>query len=647
MRRFILLSGLLVLAVCELYAQEHSLSDTILLGEVNTYATVKKYQAGAKLESISNDQLDIARTGTLNDLLGRFTPLYLKADAGGLANIRFRGTSADHTSINFGGININSLTLGSANFASVPMYLFDGADLQYGSSSAVNGSGSIGGAVYLGLKNNWTNGIRVQATESLASFGEQLYGTKVYVGNGKLESVTRLYYFSRENNFKFRYPQDGKEYTQRGARIENMGLLQELNYRFDCQQWLKTSVWLADDWHEKQPEMASSIGDNLVISGLENKHIRFWSEYENRNHAVNYKAGIGYVHDVQVDGGNTTQEISTERLVAELEAKQDITTNFGYKAGLKYMYVEPDVYSYSVDMIDYEQRADVYASAFYKAWRKLKLTLNLRQQFVTDFDVPFTPSVGVEYRLYTNEFSIVKLNGNISRSYRVPTFNDRFWGTQGNPDLNPEKGMNYEMGIQYQYCSDIFQTDVKLNGFYMDVDDWIEWRPTGTNGDWVPENRSRVISKGVEFASNSDLFLGRYEVNYSLNYSYNPTEIKEDGLRNLVGKRLIYTPEHIANTFLQIKYNDWGLFADASFTGNRQVDYSGSITSPEGNLLDAYALLNCGISKKLTIREQPIALRLNVRNVLDTDYQNQLNYAMPGRNFQLSLSTDLKFYKNN
>ena len=647
MRRFILLSGFLILTICGLFAQDEAVMDSVLIEEVTSFAPYKKYQAGAKIEAISQDQIDITRSGNLNDLLGRFAPLYLKSDAGGLSNVRFRGTSADHTSINFGGIDLNSLTLGSSNFSSVPMYLFDGVDLQYGSSSAVNGSGSIGGAVYLGLKNNWTNGFRVQATGSLGSFGEQLYGTKVYAGNGKIESVTRLYYFTRKNDFTFLFPLDGKEYTQRGARVENMGLLQELNYRFDSRQWLKTSVWLEHDWREKQPEMAVSIADNLVVEGLDNKHVRFWSEYENRNHALNYKAGLGYVHDVQVDAGNTKQKISTDRVIAELEAKQDINKNLGYKVGLKYRYIKPDVYSYSSDMIDYEQRADLYASAFYTAWQKLKFTLNLRQQFVTDFEVPFTPSFGAEYRFYTSEFSVLKLNGNISRSNRVPTFNDRFWGTQGNPDLNAEEGMNYEMGIQYQYCSDRFQTDLKLNGFYMDIDDWIEWRPTGTNGDWVPENRSRVISKGIEFASNSDLFFDQSQIDFSLNYSYNPTEIEEDGLSSLVGKRLIYTPEHIANTFIQFKYSDWSLFADASFTGDRQVDYSGNIYNPEGNILDAYTLLNCGISKKITIQKLPVSLSFNVRNILGADYQNQLNYAMQGRSFQFSLSTDLKFIKNN
>ncbi len=181
----------------------------------------------------------------------------------------------------------------------------------------------------------------------------------------------------------------------------------------------------------------------------------------------------------------------------------------------------------------------------------------------------------------------------------------------------------------------------------MNVDDWIEWRPTGTNGDWVPENRSRVISKGIEFASNSELFFDRSEVNFGLSYSYNPTEIKEDVLNSLVGKRLIYTPEHVANTFIQFKYDTWGLHADASFTGDRQVDYSGNISNPEGNMLDDYFLMNAGISKQVKIHNQFFSLSFNVCNVLAENYQNQLNYAMPGRSFQFSLSADLKFFKNN
>lgn len=646
MRRFFLSAGILALVSGTAVAQHEQVADSVLLHEVATYAPYKKYQAGAKIETISAEQVQLAQTGSLNDLLSRFSPIYLKSDAGGLATIRLRGTAPDHTSVNFGGININSLTLGHANMTSVPVYLFDGIDLQYGSSSSVNGSGAVGGALYLGLNSTWTNGLRVQATSSLASFGEQLYGTKVYAGNGKFESVTRMYYFMRKNDFDFYYAPNKKSYSQRGAMVENMGLLQELNYRFHEKEWLKTALWLEHDWHQKQPDKASSVGDNLVIEDLDNKHIRFWSEYENRKRAFQYKAGLGFVHDIQVDAGRTSQKIGTDRLIAELEAKQDFGTKIGYKAGVNYQYIKPNVYSYSADVIRYEQRADLYTSAFYMPVSRFKMTVNLRQQFVSNFTAPFTPSVGAEYRLLTTEHTVLKTTANVAGSYRIPTFNDRFWGDQGNTDLKPEHGLNYELGLQYQYCSDNLQSEVKANAFYMDINDWIEWRPTKANGDWVAENRSRVVSKGIEIQSNSQLDLQAFKITLRLNYSFNPTEIIDDELSSLVGKRLIYTPEHSANGFVQVNYGGWGVYTDAAFTGDRQIDYAGNVYNPDGNIMDAYLVMNAGLTKELKWKDVPFRLGFGVRNLLNQDYENWSGYAMPGRGFQFSLTTDLKFLNN-
>jgi len=135
----------------------------------------------------------------------------------------------------------------------------------------------------------------------------------------------------------------------------------------------------------------------------------------------------------------------------------------------------------------------------------------------------------------------------------------------------------------------------------MDVKDWIEWRPTGTNGDWVPENRSRVSSKGIEFQANNEFFWNDFNLNLRVNYSFNPTEIKEDALASLIGKRLIYTPEHSGNTFVMANYAGWGIYADASFTGDRQIDYAGNVYNPDGNMLDAYFLMNAGVTKKVKV----------------------------------------------
>jgi vitamin B12 transporter len=644
MRRFFLLTAILVLASGSLFAQTKQFADSVLLHEVTTYAPYKKYQAGAKVESISVNQLEIAQSTGLDRLLMRFTPIYLKSNAGGLSTIRIRGSAPDHTSVNFGGIDINSLTLGHSNMSKVPVYLFDGVDLQYGSSSAVNGSGSIGGAIYLGLNSNWTDGARLKATVSEGSFGEQLYGAKVFVGNGKFESVSRLYYFMLKNDFPFTNPDDHKEYTQRGAMIENMGLIQELNYKFNEKEWLKTALWLEHDWHQIQLLMEEVKSENAEPETLDDKHVRFWSEYENRNHAINFKGGLGFVHDMEIHAGNEDDKIGTNRLIAEVEAKQDFNANLGYKIGAKYKFIKPDVYAYDDDVIDHEQQADFYLSGFYMPWNALKMTLNLRQQYVTDFDAPFTPSFGAEYRLFTDEVFVLKLTGNIGRSYRVPTFNDRFWILVGNPDLKPEDGRNYELGLQYQYCSAAVQSDLKLNAFYMDVKNWIEWSPGSI--DWQPFNKSRVVSKGIELVSNTDIFLNQTQLTFRLNYSFNPTEIKDDSNKNLIGRPVIYVPKHIGNAYLDVKYGLWSLFVDGSYTGKRLANYVGNIFSPEGEELEGYFLMNGGLSRKLKVSRHDFTLILASDNLLDESYFNEPGYAMWGRSFRLTLSTDLNFNKN-
>lgn len=638
MRRFILLSGLLGLMAHGLYAQQPDVADTILLHEVTSYAPYKKYQAGAKMESISAEQMQFSQEGGLDNLLIRFTPIYVKSNAGGLSTIRLRGTAPDHTSVNFGGINVNSLTLGHSNMASVPSYLFDGLDLQYGSSSAVNGSGSIGGAIYLGLQNNWTNGSKLKTTITQGSFGEQLYGAKIFVGNGKFESVTRLFYFNKKNDFPFENSYTGDvenrapvKDRQLGAAVENMGLIQELNYRFHPDEFITSAIWLEQDWHEVQPNMPTNL--NLkTLEELNNQHIRAWSEYQNNKHPLKYRAGLGYVNDLQVYDSITEQRIGTNRLISELELKRDLKPSLGYKAGVKYRYIVPDVYAYSDEAIDSEQHFDAYFSAFFTAWQRLKLTLNLRQSFVTNFSVPFTPSLGAEYRLFMNETSILKMSAAVAKSYRVPTFNDRYWGAQGNPNLKAENGMNYELGLNYIFCQEGFQTDLKLNAFYMDVKNWIEWRNFGV---WQARNLMEVVSKGIELQSNTDWQLGITDLNFRLNYNFNPVEavenISETGITH---RQLIYVPKQMGNAFFMVTRERWQLHADGTYTGKRFSD-------DFGHELDAYFLTNCGLARTLNYSRQQFKLSFSVQNLFDVAYQNQRYYAMPGRSLRISISTNL------
>ncbi|NQU53467.1 MAG: TonB-dependent receptor [Bacteroidetes bacterium] len=643
MRRFVVF-GLFIwlFGFCALAQKTHSLLDTIQIDEVVTYGELRKYQSGAKIEKISSEQLNLVQEGGIENVLKRFTPIYIKSNAGGLSTIRFRGTSPNHTSINFGGINVNSLTLGHSNLSNIPSFLFDGISLQYGSSSAVNGSGAIGGALYLGLSDSWTNGLKVSVKTTIGSFGEYLFGTKIFIGNGKWESVTRLYSYQNKNDFSFNNSYTGDVENpgavsdiQKGASIKNMGVLQELNYKFSIKQYFKSSFWIENSWHQVQPNMQSNYKYNGTQE-IDNDNIRIWTAYTNNESRVHFKGGAGYVHDNQLFDNIEKQIIGTDRLIAEFQATTDFTSGFGLKTGAKYKYIKPNVHAYSDSVIDFEEHLDIFFSSFYKVNEKLKFTLNLRQMFVTNFDAPFTPSLGAEYVVRTSDESFIKFTSAVAKSFRVPTFNDRYWGTQGNPNLKPELGKNLELGAKFNYDGGNCRTSIGLNAFYMDVDNWIEWRNFGV---WKAGNVLEVVSKGIEVLSNTCFPIGTLEGDFSLNYTFNLVEpvatIEENGLLH---RQMNYVPKHVANSVFSLKYEKWRFFIDGQFTGSRYTD-------DFGRKQPAHFIANCGMGYKLALQKHQFDFTFTSNNVLNADYQNEKYYAMPGRYFRMSVKYDIKINK--
>jgi iron complex outermembrane receptor protein len=390
-------------------------------------------------------------------------------------------------------------------------------------------------------------------------------------------------------------------------------------------------VWIENNWRQVQPNMQTNYHYNGTQE-IDDKNVRLWSEYVNRKNRVNFKAGLGYVYDYQMFDDIEEQVIQTDRLVAEVLATTDFDNGLGLKTGARYKYIVPNVHAYSDSAGKFEEHFDVYFSSFYEVNNNLKVTLNLRQNFVTSFKSPFTPSLGAEYILRTNENSFVKFTSAIAKSFRVPSLNDRYWGIQGNPELKPEKGNNLEMGAQYVVVDGDCHTTLGINAFYMNVDNWIEWRNYGI---WKAENVQEVVSKGVEFQYKSSFEVNKLQVEFGLNYALNPVEavktIDETGVLN---RQMNYVPKNMGNSFFNLEYNNWQFFTDGQYTGKRYTD-------DFGDTLPGYFILNSGLSRTIKRNQHSFDFTFSVNNLLNTNYQNEKYYAMPGRFFRLGVKYDL------
>ncbi|HPE78303.1 MAG TPA: TonB-dependent receptor [Draconibacterium sp.] len=644
MRRFVVLVLLMFVHVSWAVAQKQfSLLDTIQLEEIVSYGKLKKYQSGAKIEKIPDSQFKLAQDGNLEQLLSRTLPISFKTDAGGLSTIHIRGTAASHTSVNFGGIDINSLTLGQSNMSVVPLYLFDEVGVQFGSSSSVNGSGNIGGAIHLGLKNNWTTGFKAETRAAHGSFGEQLYGTKLFLGNGKFESVTRAYYYYKTNNFSFTNPnyRDFEnqvfeiEDTQHNANVENMGLLQEFNYKFAENNFIVFRGWFEENDRLNQQNMQTNLSQPDFKEKYDDKHVRLWAEYKNKTKQLKYQLSGGYVFDNSVFNSNSADSIQTQSFIGEAFAEHDYSKNGSYKIGAKATRIYPKVYTYSNDL-KFEDRIDFYASYYHRFFNKLTASVNLRQGFVTDYKVPFTPAVGLNFLAFSKEKYVLNFNGNIAKSYRVPTFNDRFWIPGGNPDLKPEKGMNYELGTKFSYCDEDISGNIKVNAFYMNINDWILWKNGGSF--WYAQNVQNVESKGFEIMTDFTHKLWVLETVSGINYSYTSTQrIESLSSTNALFRQLEYVPMHSFNFFSTSTCKNLDFTIDGNYTGSQFTD------EEVRNILDAYFLLNFSAGYRLKLNStNNFKITGMINNLLDTDYQANWGYAMPGISYRLSLTYNFK-----
>lgn len=631
-----------ILSVCVFIIFAHQVSaqtskDTINIKEISVISKeIKKYQAGSKVEKITGIKLENSQSESLSNLLLKHTTLSVKTVAGSLSTIHFRGSSADHTGINVGPININSLTLGSSNISNVPLFFFDDVVLQFGSSSTVNGSGNIGGSIHLASKNYWVKGVKAQLRLTHGSFGEQMYGAKVYVGNGKLESVTQLYYYYKKNNFKFENNtvknfetgKIGVDDTQKNANIENKGLMQQLNYKFAAKHYLKLNLWLEKDWHYIQQNQATNFYTPNKKESYEDENIRLWATYDNKKTVIKHHFGLAYVYDNSIFN-NTKDPIKTQRFIADLYAQQTIFKHASYKVGAKAMRITPKVYAYKKDL-KHEDRIDVFFLCNYLILSKLRLSVNLRQSFISNFTAPFVPAFGISFNLIENNIHKVELYGNIAKSYRVPTFNDRYWQPGGNMNLKPENGMNYELAVNYNYNFDDIRADIKINGFFMDINNWILWRNGGSF--WYADNVQKVQSKGIEFIGKISYKVADINIENGLNCAYTNAQRRESlNSNSAINRQLEYVPLIKAGTYASAVYKQFQLSFNANYTHKQYTDES-------ENTLDGYFLLDIAANYKFKLNKtHQFAINTKINNVLNKNYQATIRYAMPGINYQISL----------
>lgn len=159
-------------------------------------------------------------------------------------------------------------------------------------------------------------------------------------------------------------------------------------------------------------------------------------------------------------------------------------------------------------------------------------------------------------------------------------------GVYGNPDLEPQKTVMYEIGFRQEFFDDFM---VDITGFYRDIRDWITAGPIIQTYNLVTysifTNKDYANVKGITFTLNkrfSNYFA--FDLNYTYQVAEGSNSSPEDEYNAAIGSgepSLFLIPmdwdqNHLLNASLLVGYEGWGLSLLARYgTG---LPYTPSIT---------------------------------------------------------------------
>jgi vitamin B12 transporter len=271
-----------------------------------------------------------------------------------------------------------------------------------------------------------------------------------------------------------------------------------------------------------------------------------------------------------------------------------------------------------------------YAQDQFSSGERLSGTLGMRLDDRDDFGSQPTWRLTGVYRYLPGG---TRFNGSIGTGFRAPSLFELYGFTpnnfgsayRGNPDLDPEKSLGWDAGVEQSLLSDRLR--LGATWFYNDIENLIE-TVYDTSFNSTSENINKVRLQGVEAFVAMQL-LSRLSTR--VDYTFTDAHVSDNSDRPLLRR-----PRHKASA--DIVYTPTG-----DTTIDLGIDYVGKrkdIDAVTAAVIDAdaYTVFNAGVTYALNPQ---FRLEARIDNLLDKHYQPADGFEALGRSILLGFTGSL------
>ncbi|MBU3657418.1 MAG: TonB-dependent receptor [Rhodocyclaceae bacterium] len=555
---------------------------------------------------------DYSPAEPISDILAN-TPGVTVRSNGGLGtttNVQIRGGTNAQTILLIDGLRLNSATTGAPPWAYIPMPQIGRMEVVRGPTSSSYGSDAIGGVVQLFTRKG------EGPTKFYADAGYGTYSTTSQnVGvEGSQEGFSFSVYGSNTHSVSFpTLISNASNYNQNPGSYTNTSASGNFAYTVNPGQEIGVKALWGNGQNaftETKTKMATNLSSLNVLSAYtKNRIVDSWTSLirlgstqdNNRSWYANNSQSVFNTTQKQAQWQNDFKLPVGNAMLAYEFLNQAVNSTTAY-----------NVTSRNINTVQGGWNAEI---------GKHLLQANLRNDDNSQFGNATTTSLGYGYFLLPT----VRGTASWGTGFQAPTFNQLYYpgsgvpnsaySYTGNPNLNPTRSENTEVGLRYN--DGVHSAGVIY--YYNNITNLVNFNSNYSS--YI--NVGRSVIQGVTTSYDGSL-LG-LNVMGSVDYQ-NPQNSD-------AGTALAYHPQGFGSLTVEKSVTDWKVGAQMQAQGSQQT----SPGSKSNATLGGYALFNLYGNVKL-YKDVSLFARLN--NVFDKQYQTVQNYTTPGSNVFVGLRFD-------
>ncbi len=563
---------------------------------------------------IQGADLERQQIRTVSDALREVPGLNVvqSGQPGGNISVFMRGANSNHTLVLIDGVRVNDGFSSTFDFSNLPTDNIERIEVLRGPQSTLYGSEAIGGVINIITKRG-----AVQPTGSVTFEGgsyDSIRSRFSFADTiGKLSLAGGGSYFSTDND---------RVNSALRQRDINASIGYQFLEHFDAavSGWFRSShagsAGLDSGWGANDPSAVLNDENANVAVNLHAQPFEFWDARLILSHNHDRK----FFYDPNGNaGGNAWTTTDRDQIdfqnVFTISEQHKLVAGFSFdnahanRAGFYWFgsptLIAPTTTSYSG-----------YANYEFTPFARLTLNAGVRLDDFNRFGAETTYRVGARYTVPGTE---TILRANFGTGLRAPSLNDMFFPGSGNPDLQPERSLGWDVGFEQPLLDNKLR--VGANYFQTEFNNLIQYAVTNSftwAGTMMNVQQAQTI--GVEtFATWTPV----KDLLVRGSYTWLPTAEGDVIDPSWQQRRLLRRPRHSGDLSASYRFlKRFDLVLRGQFSGDHQDYNPGVVKGFSYTKLDVG--LSCDVCKHFTVFGR-------IENFTDEHYVEVAGYPALGR----------------